>query len=327
MRVARVGMTANNVTYALTGESLNYWAFFPAEAPWGRVPLWGFADVVESKVAGVESGARIYGYLPASSHLVVRPDRVGDGGFTDASEHRVGLPRVYNRYALAAGDPSYAADQEDLQILYRPLFFTSFMLDDFLSDHDFFGAERLVTSSASSKTAYGTCFCIRRRKPHPSLIALTSATNVDFTHSLGCYDEVISYDDLECLSPGPNTAYIDVAGNQKLRMRVHEHFGEHLVYDAVVGSAHMQGLAEATQDITGPRPEFFFAPTQIQKRREDWGRGEIEKRYGRVWSEFTDAVADWVEVDERTGPEGLREAWLEAVAGQIRPRTGLVVAL
>ena len=47
LRVARVGMTANNVTYALTGDSLNYWAFFPAEAPWGRVPLWGFAEVVE----------------------------------------------------------------------------------------------------------------------------------------------------------------------------------------------------------------------------------------------------------------------------------------
>src|SRR5687767_11047378 len=188
LKVDRVGMTANNVTYALAGDALNYWSFFPADDGWGRVPLWGFADVVESNAAGVEVGARIYGYLPTSSHLVVRPDRVSAGGFTDVSEHRAELPRVYNRYAFNAGDPSYAVENEDLQILYRPLFFTSYMLDDFLGDNGFFGAEQVVVSSASSKTAYGMAFCTGLRDGRPQLVGLTSSGNVAFTESLGCYD-------------------------------------------------------------------------------------------------------------------------------------------
>jgi hypothetical protein len=278
-------------------------------------------------VDGVEAGARIYGYLPTSSHLVVRPERVADGGFTDISEHRVDLPRVYNRYAFTAGDPSYAGEQEDLQILYRPLFFTSFMLDDFLGDNDFFGAAQMVISSASSKTAYGTAFCTNLREQRPKLIGLTSTGNVSFTESLGCYDQVVSYDDLQTISEDGETLYVDVAGNQKLRGRIHEHLGDQLVYDAIVGDAHMEGLTGPAAVLSGPKPQFFFAPTQIQKRRGEWGPGELGRRYAAAWNEFTPKVTDWVDVSRSAGPEGLRAAWLEVLAGGVDPRTGLVIAL
>jgi len=33
-----VAMTSNNVTYAVAGDMLDYWGFFPAEEPWGHVP-------------------------------------------------------------------------------------------------------------------------------------------------------------------------------------------------------------------------------------------------------------------------------------------------
>ncbi len=71
-------MTANNVTYAVFGDAMRYWDFFPAPdldgVPQGRVPLWGFAEVERSRVAGVDEGTRVYGYLPTSSHLVVAAD-------------------------------------------------------------------------------------------------------------------------------------------------------------------------------------------------------------------------------------------------------------
>src|ERR1700754_5152236 len=136
LRVDRVGLTANNVTYAVLGESFGYWQFFPAAEPgWGLVPLWGFADVVESTVPGVEPGQRVYGYLPPASHLLVRPDRVEDTGFRDASPHRADLPSPYNAYRSTTNDPAYRADQEDLLVLFRPLFFTSFMLSDQLAEN------------------------------------------------------------------------------------------------------------------------------------------------------------------------------------------------
>ena len=62
LRVDRVGLTANNVTYAVLGEApFRYWNFFPTEPGLGLVPLWGFAEVVASTVEGVEVGQRVYG--------------------------------------------------------------------------------------------------------------------------------------------------------------------------------------------------------------------------------------------------------------------------
>lgn len=327
LKVDRVGMTANNVTYAQAGDALGYWRFFPAVDGWGRVPLWGYADVAESRVPDLEPGRRVYGYLPTSSHLVVRVDRVGSGSFSDVAEHRADLPMVYNRYALTDKDPSYLPEHEDLQILYRPLFFTSFILDDFLADNSYFGAERVVISSASSKTGYGTAFCLGLRDDRPKLVALTSAGNAGFTGDLGCYDEVVTYDDLESMPSAVKTLYVDVAGSRKLRARVHEHFGDALVYDSVVGAAHQEGLLADETGLPGPQPEFFFAPTQLKKRRDEWGPGEIEKRYAQVWSAFAPVVKDWVDVMESEGPEGLRAAWLEAVGGRMDPKTGHVIAL
>jgi hypothetical protein len=327
LRVDRVGVTANNVTYALAGDALNYWDFFPAENGWGRVPLWGFADVVASGIPSIEVGTRVYGYLPTSSHLIVRPVRQTDAGFRDGSEHRANLPGTYNLYAVTTSDPSYDADREELQILYRPLFVTSFMLDDFLGDNDFFGADRIVVSSASSKTAYGTAFCMGLRDSRPRLVALTSARNVDFTSGLGCYDEVVSYDDVTSMPATGSTLYLDFAGSIPLRATIHEHYGENLVYDAVAGATHLDPLPEGSVDISGPAPALFFAPDQIAKRKEDWGPGQIEKRYGVVWRSFVPAVEKWVDVIESKGPEGLRAAWLEVLAGRPDPRMGHVVTL
>lgn len=328
LRVDRVGMTANNVTYALVGDSMRYWDFFPTEAGWGRVPLWGFADVEASTIPEVEVGTRFYGYLPPSSHLIVRPQNADAAGFRDASEHRSMLPAAYNIYPTTTGDPAYDAEREDLQVLYRPLFMTSFMLEDFLEDNRFFDAETIVLSSASSKTAYGTAFCIGMRAHHPRIVGLTSAANVEFTRSLGCYDDVVAYDNLEKLTADVATVYVDMAGSLALRARIHGHFGGQLRHDAVVGATHLDAApgSDAAR-VPGPRPTFFFAPGQIRKRREDWGPRGIESRFGEAWRAFVPAVEGWVDVTVTKGPDGLRDAWLDMLSGRSEPRTGHVISL
>src|SRR3954463_5689815 len=193
LKVDRVGMTANNVTYAVFGDAMHYWDFFPAEdGAFGRVPLWGFADVEKSAVADVAEGTRLYGYFPTSSHLVVEPAKVDGHGFRDGSAHRQHLPAPYNGLTTTTADPAYDARLEDLQVLYRPLFMTSFVLADFLQDNGCFGAETVVISSASSKTSYGTAFLL----DDIHRVGLTSEKNRAFTESLGCYDEVVTYDEV-----------------------------------------------------------------------------------------------------------------------------------
>jgi hypothetical protein len=322
LRVDRVGVTANNVTYAVLGEAMRYWEFFPPEPrglerDWGLPPMWGFAEVAGSAVPGVETGQRLYGYLPAAGHLVVRPNRIDETGFRDGSEHRAELPSPYNSYRLTTGDPAYQAADEDLLILYRPLFFTSFMLADQMVDRGFHGASSVVFSSASSKTAYAAAFELRGHGPR--LIGLTSAGNVGFTESLGCYDAVVSYEDIATLEPVP-TVYLDLSGAPATRVALRSHLGDHLVRDIAVGLTNQVPNMDAAT-------EFFFAPDQMRKRSADWGRDGLDKRFSDAWHRFADVVRGWVDVQVGQGPEALRAAWLDVLAGRTPPRIGHVIQL
>jgi hypothetical protein len=172
LRVDSFGLTANNVTYAVFGEMMSYWKFFPADEGWGRVPMWGFAEVAESAHEGVEAGMRVYGYLPPSSHLLVTPEHAGERGFVDASPHRANLPSAYQSYLRTETDPFYDREREDLQMLLRPLFYTSFLIDDQLEDEGLLAAGPVVVSSASSKTAIAAAFLLAQREG-VELIGLT----------------------------------------------------------------------------------------------------------------------------------------------------------
>lgn len=208
-------------------------------------------------------------------------------------------------------------------MLYRPLFFTSFMLADQLEDNGFFGAEALLLSSASSKTAYGTAFLLKGKGP--AIIGITSPQNVAFAQSLGCYDEVVSYDAVRELASDRPTGYLDLAGSASVRASVREHFGSQLVHETIVGVTHQEPAG--SEALAGPRTEVFFAPDQMRKRSAEWGRDELDRRFGEAWRAFAPMVEGWVDVVERHGPDGLREVWLEVLSGRSRPRDGNVLRL
>jgi len=194
VQIDAFALTANNITYAAFGEAMSYWRFFPAEeAGWGVIPVWGFASVVQSLHPGVAVGERLYGYFPTASGAVLTPTRLSPERFADGAPHRAELPAVYNQYFRSSADPLYSADTEDLQALLRPLFITSWLIDDFLADNAFFGAREstrenmravALLSSASSKTAYGTAFQLAQREDI-EVVGLTSPANVAFCESLG----------------------------------------------------------------------------------------------------------------------------------------------
>ena len=94
IEVDHFSLTANNVTYGAMGEAMNYWDFYPAPDGLGRIPAWGYGDVVASRADGIETGARVFGYLPMSTHAVLEPGRIRDAGFTDVTAHRAALPAL-----------------------------------------------------------------------------------------------------------------------------------------------------------------------------------------------------------------------------------------
>lgn len=325
LRVDSFGLTANNVTYAVMGEAMSYWDFFPAEEGWGRVPMWGFAEVERSEAAGVEPGTRLFGYLPPSSHLLVTPADVGVAGFVDAAPHRAALPSAYHRYLTTGSDPFYRADSEEIQMLLRPLFFTSFLIDDQLADEGLVDRGPIAIASASSKTAIAAAFLLAQRQG-VELIGLTSPRNVEFVAGLGVYDSTVAYDAIDSLERRPAT-FVDMAGDGAVRQAVHAHYGDELVHSMAVGVTHWEELGAGAGDLPGPTPKFFFAPDRVGKRSGDWGRAELESRVADAWQPFSEWAATWLEPLRRTGFDALRDAYLDVLEARVPPNQAHVLSL
>ncbi|MBL8310491.1 MAG: DUF2855 family protein [Burkholderiales bacterium] len=329
LAVESFSFTANNVTYAMFGERMHYWDFFPTDdAAYGSIPVWGFARVVASAVAGLAVGERFYGYYPMSTHLRVWPERAGAQGFVDGTAHRAALPSIYNQYLNTQTDPLYAAGREPEQAVLRPLFATSFLLDDFLADNAFFGATRVVLSSASSKTAYGTAARLAARGGI-EVIGLTSPANAGFVRSLECYTQVQTYDQLGTLDPAVRSVYCDFAGNAALRAQFHEHCGDALAYSCSIGGTHWDALGGAGT-LPGPRPVLFFAPAQARKRSQEWGIAVFQRRLAEAWQAFlahaSNPSAPWLTVVLGQGEQAIARTTLEVMAGQVSPRLGHVLS-
>ena len=329
VHVDRFALTANNITYAAMGDMLEYWRFFHSgEAGWGIVPVWGFGTVAESLHPEVAVGERLYGYWPMATEAVLQPHKASSTGFSDGAAHRAGLHPVYNHYLRCSADPFYHPDTEDLQALLRPLFITSWLIDDFLADQGFYGAGTLLLSSASSKTAYGTAFQLAQR-PSVQVIGLTSQANRSFCESLGCYHRVVAYEDLEQLDAATPCVYIDFAGSVALRQRIHQHCTQ-LAYSCAVGASHVGDLGGAGQ-LPGPRPTMFFAPAQVKKRTGEWGVQGLNDRLVAAWQAFSNAVQappqPWITVQQHLGPQATQALFLDLLRGQGDPRTGHIASM
>ena len=163
VKVVRFAFTANNITYAAVGDRLKYWQLFPAPMDFGIIPVWGFGEVIASKHPNVSVGETLFGYFPMATHLVIEAADVTKRGLRDGAAHRQEVAPVYNAYARVSGDPAFAGRQGDYQALLRPLFMLSFLVDDFLAENEFYGARRVMLSSASSKTAFGLAHLLHGR--------------------------------------------------------------------------------------------------------------------------------------------------------------------
>jgi hypothetical protein len=254
MRVDRFAFTANNISYALAGDMLGYWRFFPAPQGWGRLPVMGFGDVVRSSHPDVAEGTRCFGFYPMSRYLIIEPSEVGAGQIVDGAAHRKGLALAYNQYVPVDRDPLYSPGHEDQLMLLRGLFLTSFLAEDFLGDDDYRGATSVVISSASSKTAIALGFLVSRAA-RAVAVGLTSARNLDFVRGLGCYDAVCTYEEIGALDPSAATVFVDMAGDGAVLRAVHEHFGDRLRYSCSIGATHWQAARDGAA-LPGPKPEF-----------------------------------------------------------------------
>lgn len=327
LAIESFSVTANNVTYAVAGDSFKYWDFFPAPEGYGIVPMWGHARVIESRHPDIAVGERVYGYLPMASHLDVEPGRVTAGAFMDTAAHRQPMSPVYNSYTRLAADPEHDPVREAERMIFGPLFRTGFLIEYFLRGQQWFGAEQLVVTSASSKTAMGLASVTRQSSPGVRRIGLTSKGNVAFVQSTGLYDDVLPYEAIEGL-PVLRTVSVDFAGNADVLAQIHAHFDGALAHSALVGMTHIEArstMGGGGDRLPGIKPALFFAPDHAVALFKSHGPDEAGRMVAAAWHAFLAAVDGTVAIECLRGLENARDVFVAMVVGAIDPAKGIVI--
>lgn len=325
LKIDHYAFTSNNVTYGVTGESFSYWEFFPAAPDHGIIPVWGFATVETSNHPDVKEGTRLYGYYPMASHLVIEPVKVSATSIVDGIAHRAKLPIIYNNYIPSDTDPMYTADSEPLQMLFRPLFATAYLVGDMMASQQLFGAESIVFTSASSKTAYSSAAVLKQMDCVPKeIIGLTSAGNKAFTESTGVYDRVVTYDEITSLEVGP-ICIIDMAGNGEMLVEIYRHFGAQIKHNAAIGRTHWN-TGGVPKGLEGARPKVFFAPAWYEKRAGELGSQALDQGLGVSWAKFAAHAASLVEIKNSVGEQAISDCYLTMLSGNVNPATGHILS-
>jgi hypothetical protein len=211
-------------------------------------------------------------------------------------------------------------------MIFGPLFRTGFLIEYFLRGQDWFGAEQLVVTSASSKTAMGLASVARQSSPGIRRIGLTSKGNVGFVEASGLYDEVVAYDDLERL-PVVRSVSVDFAGNAELLARVHRHFEDALAHSALVGATHIEARSVfgGGEPLPGPKPQLFFAPDHAVAFFKAHGQLEGGKLVAAAWREFLGAADGTIAIERHAGLGAARDVFVTMLSGQIDPAKGIVI--
>ena len=327
--IDKFAITANNVTYAASGDLFGYWQFYPTgEDPWGKVTVWGIGEVIASQVDAIEVGERLYGFFPMSSHVVMTPGDVTPRGFTDAVAHRQALPGLYNHYARTAAEPAELQELEDERCIFFPLFMTGYVIADLLLDNDWYGVEQVVIGSASSKTGFSTAAFVRAAGFGGAIVGLTGEQNVPFAEALDCYDNVVPYGDLETLDNAP-AAYIDIAGDVGVRSRLHQHLKDAAVSTLLVGATHWDQFAKSVDggSLPGNEPEVFFAPAQIEKRDAEWGRGVMMGKAYTASINLVQKLAPTLMMESHAGAEACNRIWQALLDNEISGQRGVMLSL
>jgi hypothetical protein len=335
LKVDKFALTANNISYGVAGDALGYWRFFPTsneteQKQWGRLPVMGFADVVSSNCESIEVGERVWGFMPMASHVKILAGRLSKTGFSDVSPYREGLAPLYSAFERVNTNPFYQAKNEDYDILLRGLFTTSWLVDDFMFDNNYFNAKQYLITSASSKTSIALAFAIQQRGERPA-IGITSKANKDFVESLGCYQQVVSYDEISSLDASVASILVDMAGGKTTLSAIHHHFLQQLCYSCRIGATQHNDIdindTLRFDNLPGAKPEFFFAPTQLKKRMVDWGAAETMTQMSRSLLSYIEFCRSIISIAHTTNVNQVESVYQQVLAGKADASVGQVISL
>ncbi|MFK7980666.1 MAG: DUF2855 family protein [Saprospiraceae bacterium] len=332
VKVDKFAYTANNITYAVAGDMIGYWQFFPAMGKdsdgQGVIPVWGFADVVESNVEGIPVGDRLFGYFPPASHLKMKPTRVNDQRFVDGAAHRTKLPAGYNMYRRVNAEKGYHPSMDKARMMLFPLHLTSFCIWDALQEKDWYGAKQVIILSASSKTSTGLGYALKADKNAPNVIGVTSGRNLEMVKSLNLYDQNTTYDAIGEIDATIPTVIVDMSGNGDILLALHTALGDNMKWCINVGLTHWDKAApKPKKGMITERSEFFFAPGHIQRRMKEWGPTGFDQKTSTFMMDTAAKTQEWLTFKKVDGLAEMAKIHQTVCEGKVPANEGLIVEL
>ena len=179
-------------------------------------PCWGRCKVYRSNHPDIQEGSTYYGFWPLAAYCVRSVCDVDDQAFVAyLNLPTFSGPKEWLKLIKMEDDSNAMDNYEYMKI--------GITYARELEDMNYFDAERLVISSASSASGQIIAMCLKELNPSFTVIGLTSERNLEFVKQFSYFDEVYSYDEVKS---GPNankSLYFDALGWESVTKDVFEH--------------------------------------------------------------------------------------------------------
>ena len=235
------------------------------------------------------------------------------------------LPAAYNRYLRADGNEMYEEENEDYEILLWPLYFTSFLIDDFLDDEDMFGAmlgdalERLEPHLLRARPPAAPAG--RHRGGRPDLTAECRVHRVA-RRLRPCACLTRRLDSLDAQA----AVYVDMSGDAKVRERRPRPLRRRAQALAAVGITHREDLGGGSR-ARRPEPRLLLRSRLASRSAPRTGGARASTS---VWptpgAQYVDWARGWLRVEHGSGPEDIERIYREMLDGKSDPAVGHVLS-
>ncbi|NQX91671.1 MAG: DUF2855 family protein [Flavobacteriales bacterium] len=233
-------LSSNNITYAVYVKELKYWDFFPQMDNQGTIPVWAYLKVVKSNNTAVDEGEFYFGLSPMSRYVKLEIGHHHPFGFIEVSQHRSELNPIYNSYSRIVPEHFDSIQNLSYSLMNRITFPTSFLIKYYLEKNKLFGSEKIIITSASSKTALGVAFLLQKYKSSDDckIVGVTSEKNLAFVSEYDFYDQVISYSDITNAINQEDAIILDFQGDAETLGKLHLILDERLKQVLQIGATN-----------------------------------------------------------------------------------------
>jgi len=243
--------------------------------------------------------------------------------FVDASPHRAKLPPRYKQLRANRCRPDLRPEREDEQMLVRPLFFTSYLIDVLPGRQRALRRRYGGAVEASSKTASALAFQLSRARA--SRRRLTSSRSREFAGALGVYDHVVSYEEVGEL-PRERVVYVDMLATPPFATRCTTAYREQLAHSASSVRRTTIGWA-APADAAGSASDVLLRARPRQQALGRLGKGWSGAATRRRLAPLSGVDRQLAAGDPWEGSEALEGAYLDLLDGRIDPAKAHVLSL